>query len=153
MGICRDPPLMITEYIELGSLSSVLHSSMHLTAKELLRMGLDICQGLLFLHSSPQAILHRDLKSDNCLVDSHLRVKICDFGLARFKNTVLKDTNPLGTFAYMAPEVVANQKYSSKSDVYAFGMLLWEIIYRLKPFEGLDPVQIVYQVVNNVINN
>ena len=151
MAICKNPPLLITEYMELGSLSTVLHSNMSITHKNLIKMAIDVASGLLFLHTASHSIVHRDLKSANCLVNSFFQVKICDFGLARIKNTTLKDTKACGTIPYMSPEVLLEQKYSVKSDVYAFGILLWEIITRTKPFNDLAPVQIMYQVVHFVI--
>ena len=150
MALCRNPPLIVTEYMDLGNLSTVIGSAMVLSRKQLVGMAVDIARGLVFLHSASPSIVHRDLKSANCLVDSRLCVKICDFGLAQAKNNTLKDTEAFGTFPYMAPEVITQQKYSVKSDVYAFGILLWEIVNRQRPFAELAPVQIVYQVVHAV---
>ena len=124
MAICKNPPMLITEYMALGDLGSVIHSNKKLSKKQLIEISVDIARGLIFLHTAVPSIVHRDLKSANCLVDKNFNVKICDFGLAKIKDTTLKDSSAFGTFPYMAPEVIIEQKYSVKSDVYAFGILL-----------------------------
>lgn len=154
MGACMSPPLIVTEYISQGSLSHLLHETLdHLSMPQLIGMAVDIARGLLFLHTSKPPIVHRDLKPANCLVDTHYRVKICDFGLARVKENTIRDSGAFGTIPYMAPEVISEQRYSLKSDCYAFGILLWELLNRRKPYSDLQPVQIIYQIVHNVIDN
>lgn len=150
MAICKNPPILVTEYMDQGNLSTFLSSPVVLSMNQLVKLALDVAKGLIFLHTASPPLLHRDLKSANCLIDSTFHVKICDFGLAQAKESTLKDTAAFGTFPYMAPEVITEQKYSVKSDIYAFGILLWEILHRARPFAELAPVQIVYQVVHVV---
>lgn len=150
MGVNSQDRMLVTEYMERGNLSQVLLSDLRIKRTKLIQFAIDIIEGLLFLHSAQPFVVHRDLKSANCLVDRNFRVKIADFGLARVRDNTLQDSETFGTFPYMSPEVIAIQKYSKKSDVYAFGVLLNEILSRKKPFEGLAPVQIVYQVVHLV---
>ncbi|CAG9321427.1 unnamed protein product [Blepharisma stoltei] len=147
MGACMNPPIIMTEYISQGSLSHLLHETHEpLSLSQLVGMAVDIARGLLFLHTCKPPIVHRDLKPGNCLVDSHCRVKICDFGLARVKENTIRDSGAYGTYPYVAPEIITEHKYSLKSDIFAFGMLLWELLNRRRPFNDLQPIQIMYQI-------
>ena len=90
----------------------------------------------------------RDLKSQNLLVDNDFKVKVCDFGLAK----LLLDTQAAstmtacGTPSYTAPEVLRNQQYSEKCDVFSFAILMWELLTREEPYAGMPPFQIVFAV-------
>ena len=109
-------------------------------------MARDVAKAFDFIQAS--GIVHRDLKSFNILVDGSLNVKICDFGLARFKADLNTGSSQFsGTPTYMAPELFNKTSYSEKVDVFAFGTLLWEIICREIPYNGLDPLDIKEQVV------
>ena len=104
------------------------------------RIALDIAQGLAFLHASTPIILHRDLKSHNILLDSHRRAKIADFGLSRVKqesrSSRSQQQDCVGTVAWMAPELFKRRaKYVAGSDMYSFGMILWELSTRALPWE------------------
>lgn len=95
----------------------------------------DVMQGLRFLHLSVPAIVHGDLKCANVLVDSNLRAKLADFGLAERMNRAV------GTPFWMAPELLlgeANTTQTTQSDVYSFGVLLWEVMTHNVPYEDVD---------------
>lgn len=88
-------------------------------------------------------IVHRDIKSHNVLVDDGMNVKVCDFGLAKFMADLGKGSMQYaGTPTYMAPELFLKRSYDQSVDVFAFGSLLWEIINREVPWDGLDPTDI-----------
>eukprot|EP00742_Colponemidia_sp_Colp-10_P002417 GILJ01002577.1.p1 GENE.GILJ01002577.1~~GILJ01002577.1.p1 ORF type:complete len:545 (-),score=81.60 GILJ01002577.1:98-1732(-) len=144
MGVCTKPPnlAIITEFIGLGSLFDVLHKSdMDLDLAVKLRLSSEIASSIAFLHSS--GIVHRDLKSHNVLLDESVRVKLCDFGLARFKSQLGQGSMQFaGTPCYMCPEVFRRHPYNEKVDVWAFGVLLWEIFSRQVPHDGLDPAEV-----------
>lgn len=93
-------------------------------------------------------IVHRDVKSHNVLIDEGFKVKVCDFGLAKFTADLNKGTMQYaGTPTYMAPELFMKRQYDQSVDVYAFGCLLWEIMNREVPFDGLDPSDIASKVI------
>ncbi|XP_017721955.1 PREDICTED: cytoplasmic tyrosine-protein kinase BMX-like, partial [Rhinopithecus bieti] len=123
-GVCSKeyPIYIVTEYISNGCLLNYLRShGKGLEPSQLLEMCYDVCEGMAFLES--HQFIHRDLAARNCLVDSDLCVKVSDFGMTRY---VLDDqyVSSVGTkfpVKWSAPEVFHYFKYSSKSDVWAFG--------------------------------
>ncbi|CBI30690.3 unnamed protein product, partial [Vitis vinifera] len=110
LGACMKPPhlSMITEYMEMGSLHYVIHGSGQkriLSWRRRLKMLCDICRGLMCIYW--MEMVHRDLKSVNCLVDKHLTIKICDFGLSWILTTTpMRDISSAGTPEWMAQELV-----------------------------------------------
>lgn len=102
-----------------------------------------------YLHSFQPPILHRDLKSPNLLVDLSYAIKISDFGLARVRAHFQTMTGNCGTTQWMAPEVLAAEKYTEKADVFSYGVVLWETVTRQCPYEGLSQIQAALGVLNN----
>ena len=112
-----------------------------------MRWGLDIALLFSFLHES--GVVHRDLKSYNILVDQDQNIKLGDFGLCKFKADLNRGTMQFsGTPTYMAPELFQKKSYDEKVDVFAFGTLLWELVAREVPFDGLEPTDIKEKVMN-----
>ncbi len=100
-----------------------------------------------YLHSCNPPVLHRDLKSLNLLLDESSRVKLADFGWTKGLDNYM--TGKIGTYQWMAPEVIASQKYSEKADVFSYGIILWEIASREPPFKHLSGLQVSLEVLNN----
>jgi len=137
LGAWRSPPslILVTEFMQRGSLFHVLHmSQVDITRERKLHFSRQIALALLFIHHS--GVVHRDIKSHNFLVSENLTVKLCDFGLARKESQV--NCEPAGTAAYLSPELWQGQAASKSSDIFAFGVLLWEIWAKEVPFDGLD---------------
>jgi serine/threonine protein kinase len=88
-------------------------------------------------------IVHRDLKSANCLVNKHYIVKICDFGLSRvMSDSATNDKSSAGTPEWMAPELIRNEPFTEKCDIFSFGVIMWELCTLSKPWEGIPSVQV-----------
>jgi hypothetical protein len=134
---------MLTEYMPRGSLYDVLHHKEQLVPIDLAaRMLLDTSRGMTYLH---KRLIHRDLKSHNLLVGEHWNVKICDFGLSRLKQ-VGNTMTACGTPCWTAPEVLRNEHYTEKADVYSFAIVIWECLTREDPFAGMPPFHVVFVV-------
>lgn len=150
LGACTRPPRlsMITEYMEIGSLYYLIHLSgqkKKLSWRRRIKMLRDICRGLMCIHR--MKIVHRDIKSANCLVNKHWTVKICDFGLSRvMTDTPLRDSSSAGTPEWMAPELIRNEPFTEKCDIFSFGMIMWELCTLNRPWEGVPPERVVYAV-------
>lgn len=139
---------IITEFCSRGSMADLLlDDSISMDFPRKVKFALHAARGMAYLHGSNPVILHRDLKSDNLLVSDDWNVKVADFGLTRFL-TEKKIMTQVGTPMWMAPEIIMGKKYTEKADVYAFGIILWEILTRAEPYEDKEPMQIVVEVVN-----
>lgn len=152
LGACTKPPRlsMITEYMELGSLYHLIHLSgqkKKLSWRRKLKMLRDICRGLMCVHR--MKIVHCDLKSANCLVNKHWTVKICDFGLSRIiTDSPMRDSSSAGTPEWMAPELIRNEPFTEKCDIFSLGVIMWELCTLNRPWEGVLPERVVYAVAN-----
>ncbi|KAF7817038.1 serine/threonine-protein kinase CTR1-like [Senna tora] len=147
-AVTKRPHLsIVTEYLPRGSLYRLIHrptSGENLDQRRKLRMALDVAKGINYLHCLNPPILHWDLKSPNLLVDKNWTVKVCDFGLSRFKaNTFISSKSVAGTPEWMAPEFLRGEPSNEKSDVYSFGVILWELATMQQPWSGLSPAQVV----------
>lgn len=153
MGCCPRPPevCIIMEYMPRGSLYQILQDSrIPLSWQLIQRMALDAARGMNFLHQHNPIIMHRDLKSHNLLVDDAWRVKVADFGLSRMiEERVSATMTVCGTPCWTAPEVLRNQRYSVKADVYSFGICLWELYTRTAPYAGMTPFQVMFGVASS----
>ncbi len=150
-GICTQPYCMVLEFASGGSLDDLLRKNTSLDWGKKLTIASDIGKGLAFLHSQDPIILHRDLKSENILLDENGRAKLGDFGLAKLKYKTQVTTGAAGTITHIAPELfTARPHHSEASDVYAYGIVLCEIATRQKPFAGIHPYDIAPKVLQGV---
>lgn len=147
-AVTKRPHLsIVTEYLPRGSLYRLIHrpaAGEVLDQRRRLRMALDVAKGINYLHCLDPPIVHWDLKSPNLLVDKNWTVKVCDFGLSRFKaNSFISSKSVAGTPEWMAPEFLRGEPSNEKSDVYSFGVILWELMTMQQPWSGLCPAQVV----------
>ncbi|CAB4291658.1 unnamed protein product [Prunus armeniaca] len=130
---------VVVEYVPGGTLKNFLirNRRKKLAFKVVIQLALDLSKGLSYLHS--KKIVHRDVKTENMLLDTHRTLKIADFGVARVEAQNPRDmTGETGTLGYMAPEVLDGKPYNRKCDVYSFGICLWEIYCCDMPYPNLS---------------
>jgi serine/threonine protein kinase len=107
-----------------------------------------VAKGMYYLHSQFPVVIHRDLKSPNILLGTNVReVKITDFGLSRLRVESYVDTGPGGTPEWMAPELLRQDPFDEQSDVFSFGVILWELVMCEKPWKEDHPMQIGMSIV------
>ncbi|EOY07108.1 Concanavalin A-like lectin protein kinase family protein, putative [Theobroma cacao] len=134
--------LLIYEYIPYGSLHSLLFNQKQgfaLSWDQRFNIIKGIAAGLLYLHEEWElVVIHRDVKSSNVLIDAGMNARLGDFGLARLYDhgTESHTTNIVGTIGYIAPELARNGKASTRSDVFAYGVLLLEVVSGRKPIDS-----------------
>ncbi|KAK9057851.1 hypothetical protein SSX86_022689 [Deinandra increscens subsp. villosa] len=141
LGFCVEGPemLLVYEYASNGSLDDYLgniDNMTNLTWAQRIQICIDIAHGLNHLHTSiegKQSIIHRDIKSANILLDSKWGAKIADFGLSKLQRTyqqgsTLFTNNIAGTEVYLDPEYLSTGKLKTKSDIYSFGVVMFEIM-------------------------
>ncbi|KAG0224390.1 hypothetical protein BGW41_005144 [Actinomortierella wolfii] len=141
--------VLIMDYAEGGSLSQAIEDGRVAEWETKTRIAQEIVRGLDYIHY--KGILHRDLKSHNVLLTGLMEVKLCDFGLATVKvrSASQSTEQSVGTFRWMAPELLgARPKYSTKSDMYSLGMVMWEIAANCTvPFKDQPDIHIVINIV------
>ncbi|KAJ1396754.1 Serine-threonine/tyrosine-protein kinase, catalytic domain [Sesbania bispinosa] len=147
LGYCihGESRFLVYELMDNGSLETQLHGpnrGSSLTWHLRLRIAIDVARALEYLHEhSNPPVVHRDLKSSNVLLDSNLNAKLSDFGLAIASGMQHKNMKMSGTLGYVAPEYISHGKLTDKSDVYAFGVLLLELLTGRKPMENMSSDQ------------
>ncbi|XP_052638273.1 mitogen-activated protein kinase kinase kinase 9 isoform X1 [Harpia harpyja] len=157
-GVClKEPNLcLIMEFARGGSLNRVL-SGKRIPPDILVNWAVQIARGMNYLHEEAIVpIIHRDLKSSNILILEKVEngdlsnkiLKITDFGLAREWHKTTK-MSAAGTYAWMAPEVIRSSMFSKGSDVWSYGVLLWELLTGEVPFRGIDGLAVAYGVAMN----
>lgn len=152
IAACKKPPVfcIITEYYPGGSLRKYLHQQgpYSLPLDLVLRLALDIAHGMQYLHA--RGILHRDLKSENLLLDEDMCVKVADFGISCLETQCGSAKGFTGTYRWMAPEMIKEKHHTKKVDVYSFGIVMWELLTALIPFDDMTPEQAAFAVCQKV---
>uniref|UniRef100_A0A182UC98 mitogen-activated protein kinase kinase kinase n=1 Tax=Anopheles melas TaxID=34690 RepID=A0A182UC98_9DIPT len=159
-GVCLDPKTLclVMEYARGGSLNKIL-AGRKIPPNVLVDWAIQIARGMKYLHcEAPISVIHRDLKSSNVLISESIQhghllnktLKITDFGLAReaYRTTRM---SAAGTFAWMPPEVIKSGTYSKASDVWSYGVLLWELLTGETPYKGFDSLSVAYGVAVNTL--
>jgi len=145
-GSCVKMPhlCIVNEMMERGSLSALLYDpAIALPWERRLAFAKNIADGMEYLHK--HNIIHRDIKSPNMLVGQNWNVKIGDFGFSRMKADNQTMTQ-CGTVAWTAPEIFEGTHYNEKADVFAFAVILWELVSRKRPWEGMHSMKIIQAV-------
>ena len=148
----RSRVYLVMEWVEGRLLRKILSEQGKLPRDRALRIAMGVCDALDYIHS--QGVVHRDLKPENIMVDDQDRVKLIDFGIASLAGarrlTFGKLSQVVGTPDYISPEQVKGKRGDARSDIYAAGVMLYEMLTGTTPFPGDNP----FTVMNNrLVNN
>ncbi|KAL3934069.1 MAG: hypothetical protein SGBAC_010128 [Bacillariaceae sp.] len=144
----QSEPMLVMEYMTNGSLDEVLRNNeLALEPDQLLAMLQDVAQGLRFLHGAKPKIIHGDLKAKNVLVDSNFKAKLANVGLPS-----IDKSDAIGTPFWMSPELLTGTSgNTSESDIFSYGILIYEVYSGGQPYEGEDYATVVREICDPVI--
>ena len=150
----RSQVYMVMEWVEGRLLRQVLNEQPRLPIERALRIALGICEALNYIHT--HGVVHRDLKPENIMVDAEDHIKLIDFGIAANvgsrRITFAKLSNTMGTPDYISPEQVRGKRGDARSDLYALGVMLYEMLTGKVPFTGPNAFVIMNdRLLNNPI--
>ncbi|KAL5222540.1 hypothetical protein ABZP36_027253 [Zizania latifolia] len=142
VGYCAEKGqhMLLYAYMPNGSLASHLYGENIAPLRWDLRVNiaLDVARGLEYLHDGAvPPVVHRDIKSPNILLDQSMHARVADFGLSREEMVTRNGADIRGTYGYLDPEYVSSRSFTKKSDVYSYGVLLFEMIAGRNPQQGL----------------
>ncbi|MFQ5649376.1 MAG: protein kinase [bacterium] len=150
LGEVDGMPYIVMEYLKGADLKTLIANNTTISLKQKLNYAIQICCGLRAAHA--QKIIHRDIKPENVKVLDDGRVKIMDFGIARPESSdITQQGVMIGTPAYMSPEQIKGLPLDNRSDIFSFGVLLYEFLSYTKPFEG-SPTAVIYKIINEEPN-
>jgi serine/threonine-protein kinase len=134
------------EFIEGTTLHELLAQQQILPTEDVIQYSRQICRGLDYAHL--HGIVHRDVKPANIMITANGTVKIMDFGIAKAGGSMTSTGQVLGTPNYMSPEQVKGRPLDGRSDLFSFGVILYEMLTGEKPFVGQNVTTIIYKIVN-----
>jgi len=142
---------LIMELVPGGSLRDLLARGEKLHLSRFLQIAMDVCDALTRAHRLD--IIHRDLKPDNVLLDGQGTARVTDFGVAHFEDRtqLTADGAMLGTVAYMSPEAVNGEPATAATDIWAFGVMLYELLAGERPFKGSNPATIISAILQHPV--
>ncbi len=140
---------LIMEYVSGGSLRDLLDDQKTLTMQRALYIALDLADALTRAHRLN--ILHRDIKPANVLIAEDGTPRLTDFGMARVTGTpqITQDGAIVGTMAYLAPEAFQGEQVNERADIWAFGIMLWEMLIGERPFPQDQPAPLIQAIVTH----
>jgi serine/threonine-protein kinase len=150
----RHDPYIVMEWVPGRLLREIINENRKMPPERAIKLVLAICKALDHIHS--HGVIHRDLKPENIMVDEHDNIKIIDFGISANSGarriTFAKLTDTMGTPDYISPEQVQGGRGDARSDVYALGVMLYEMLTGSVPFTGSNPFVIMNErLLNNPI--
>ena len=142
-----EQPFIVMEYVDGSTIRKKLESG-PMKMDDATKFGIQIGEALQEAHS--KGIVHRDIKADNIIINSNGQAKVMDFGLAKLKGSLklTRTSSTVGTLGYMAPEQIQGGEVDPRSDIFAFGVLLFEMLSGRLPFRGEHEAAMMYSIIN-----
>jgi serine/threonine-protein kinase len=143
-------PYLAMEYIEGVELATLTGQGTPLPLEQALDIAVQVAEGLAYAHA--HGVIHRDIKPANIMLPDEGPVKIADFGIARMRSAEARGetSSAIGSPRYMSPEQVLGRRADHRSDIFSFGVMLYEMLTGAPPFSGADLNAILFQIVNLV---
>ncbi|HXX62298.1 MAG TPA: protein kinase [Bacteroidota bacterium] len=140
-----DRPCIVMEFVDGETLGKKVPLA---SVKDAIGVAIQVAEALSEAHS--KGVIHRDIKSDNIMVNSRGSVKVMDFGLARLRGEerLTRQATTIGTLAYTAPELLHGADADARSDIFAFGAVLYEMLTGSRPFHGEHQAALMYEILN-----
>ncbi len=148
-GVDGELAYLVMEYIPGHTLRDLLDQRPRLTPRVAFAVLDSVIEGLSSAHAA--GIIHRDVKPENVLISDDGRIKIADFGLSRAASRHTGTGQLFGTVAYLSPELVSGQPADARSDIYAVGVMLYEMLTGAQPFTGEDAIQVAFAHVHQQV--
>jgi len=147
VGREKDVTYIVMQYIEGQSLQALIDSGKRFSSQEIIEIMRPIGHSLDYAHAN--GIIHRDIKPANIMIDASGKPFLADFGVARIEtSTMTQAGTTVGTLSYMSPEQVQGQTVDGRADIFALGVILYELLSGKKPFLGDNISTIVYKIVH-----
>ncbi len=150
VGETEERGFIAMEYLTGGTLREHLHKAFPLPFDEVKRITLQVASGLKEIHA--HAVIHRDMKTGNVMLDDQRNVRIMDFGLSKSPLVTTMTTlgSVIGTLGYVAPEQVTNMNVDQRADIFSFGVILYELLTNQLPFKGENEIAVIHSIFNTV---
>ena len=138
----------IMEYIPGGNVYNLVPKNgvKTVATKTVASIMKDVISAVYFLHHMSPPIIHRDIKPENVVLDQNMKAKLTDFGWSNYMQGDMKRTTVCGTPVYLAPEIINNRGHDEKVDIWCIGVLLFELLTGISPFQGFDVQTIKYNI-------
>lgn len=145
LGQEGETPFIAMEFLEGESLESLIERRPALSIFEKLNYVLPVCRALNFAHK--RGVIHRDIKPANVMITKEGRIKVVDFGIARQIDSNVTQTDAIiGTLAYMSPQQIRGERADERSDIWATGVMLYELLTFQRPFDGANQAALVLNI-------
>jgi serine/threonine-protein kinase len=143
-GEYQGQPFIAMEYVEGETLDHVIKAGQALELQAKLDLMIDLAEAMAAAHA--RGIVHRDIKPSNLIIDAHRRLKVLDFGIARVSDTLQTSFSVIGTPNYMAPEQIRGEPVDARCDIFAAGVVLFELVSYRRPFAADNVQALQYRI-------
>jgi serine/threonine protein kinase len=148
LGQEKDTPFIAMEFLEGDSLDKIVEARPTLPLFQKLEYVVRVCQALD--HAHRHGVIHRDVKPGNVMVTKDGAVKVVDFGIARVTDTSMTQANMMiGSRAYMSPQLYKGERADARSDIWAMGVTLYELLAYQRPFKGESEAELMFNIITN----